>query len=152
METENSPSWEEIKADPVGKIYFDRTAMGVRTLIVRGPGSLCAYFGIPEDHLMANQHYESIETHVHGGFTFGDKGGGRGGFLPKGYYWYGWDYSHYQDMSLFDGISIGREGHPWLVHEVAFETGEALVEFVKEMDTYQGQEKYVEDVIKKLGL
>lgn len=148
----HNPTWEEMKADPVGKIYFDREALGVRTIILRGPGALCAYFGIPLDHLMANQPYDNIETSVHGGFTYGAASKHGDTNLPVGYYWYGWDYGHYRDKSLFDSLSIGKEGHEWTVDQVAFECGEALVDFVKEMASYEKQDKYVDDIIKNLGI
>jgi hypothetical protein len=56
-----------------------------------------AYIGIEENHPLAGFDYEEIPIDVHGGFTFSRKGDGE--YLPKGYWWYGWDYAHSGDFS-----------------------------------------------------
>jgi len=119
-------TWEELKNDEVGTVYLDKPKGKLRFLIVRGPGSLCAYIGIPLKHPLAKQNYNDLPIDCHGGLTFGGKGEG-GNYRPEGYWWYGWDYAHYRDASFF----YFTEGHEWLVKEVEEDSWEAIDDFEK---------------------
>ena len=94
--------FRECAADKQGTTYFDYYDEGVRILILRGPCSVCCYFGVPSDHPLAGHSYEQLPVQCHGGFTFGwnVKDGDRTGF-PAGY-WYGFDYGHGDDRSFYD--------------------------------------------------
>jgi hypothetical protein len=68
---------------------------------------------------------------VHGGLTFAGKGDGVN--RPDGVYWYGWDYAHAGDASLFDFLltsPISRE-KKWKVDEVRKEVKAAAKTFIK---------------------
>jgi hypothetical protein len=122
-------TFEEIAKDGVGTIYHKSLEDGVRFVILRGPASLCAYLGIPNDHPLANQDYDNIPLDCHGGLTYGHD------YLNKkkdGYFWYGWDYSHSGDKSFYD---IGRERDcddtEWTPEMVAKDSWSAKYEFSK---------------------
>lgn len=109
-------TFEELAADPVGTVYVDKIADGIRFLVMRGPTSLCAYVGVPLDHPIAGMDYNDIDLQVHGGLTFGREGAGT---FPAGWYWYGWDYSHCDDKSFYDlKYNSSRNGKPWTVEDV----------------------------------
>ena len=85
-------SWEDCAKDEKGTRYYDGTLEGIRYLVLRGPVSINAYLGIPDNHPMAGMDYDDIDLDVHGGLTFSKIGDGE--TWPKGYYWFGWDYAH----------------------------------------------------------
>jgi len=119
-----------MKADPSGTIYKDFMVLGVRCLIMRGPGALCAYLGIPLNHTLAYKDYDDVDLDVHGGLTFA--GSGEDGYRPKGYWWFGWDYAHSNDATFHDYHgAIFRGGHQWLVGEVEQHVIHAAIELHK---------------------
>lgn len=67
-----------------------------------GGRNFCTYIGLPVDHPLAGYDYDLLPVECHGGLTYGREGDGE--FRPEGYYWYGWDYGHYNDYSYW-----GRE-------------------------------------------
>ena len=127
---------EEFKllaADPVGKIYVDRFEDNVRVLIMRGPCSLCAYLGIPLEHPLAGNSYDDLPIRCNGGLTFGKESprGNKGAEWPEGYYWYGWDYAHCDDLSFYDlndgGLSKWKaKAKAWTVKDVEGEIWSAV--------------------------
>jgi hypothetical protein len=123
------PTWRHMKKDESGTIYFDWYQEGVRCLIMRGPGALCAYIGVPTGHPLSNKSYEDLNVDVHGGWTFDGEGDGK--YRPTGVYWYGWDYTHCDDQPFY---SIHRTGKRWMVEEVRRHILKALPEFKKEME------------------
>ena len=111
-----SDSWEDVVAAESGKILVDRFEDGFRFLVMRGPSTLCAYFGVSEDHPLAGKAYDDIPIECHGGLTFAS--GGRDNW-PKGWYWYGWDYGHCDDYAIYDDTLSGlRNGKKWTVKAV----------------------------------
>lgn len=99
MSTEIYAHWPEIVQAPPNTVYIDREEEKLRFVVLRGFSSLCAYVGIPELHPLAWRDYDSLTVSCHGGLSYGNIGGR--GPLPKGYFWYGWDYAHYQDAFCF---------------------------------------------------
>ena len=125
-------SFADLAADPKGTVYVDKTFCKgkVRVLVLRGPFSLCAYIGIPEDHPFAGKDYDSVNLPVHGGLTFGAKGGF--GCYPAGWWWYGWDYGHWYDRSFYHlkhPIDIPQT--EWTVPMVAVEVADVLPAFAR---------------------
>src|SRR5688572_17088313 len=94
-------TWDAVVSAPVGHIFEDRHEDGVRFLIMRGPAALCAYVGVPDSHPLAGQSYDDMPIQCHGGLTYGDNGGDK---WPKGWYWYGWDYAHSGDRSVYTDL------------------------------------------------
>lgn len=102
---------------------------GIKAVIVRGPAAMCAYLGVPVGHPLAGHDYNNVPLAVHGGLTFASEGGG---FLPEGFYYYGWDYAHAGDhMSFGTGIPMPRfhDDKEWTLGEVKSEVQEALWDF-----------------------
>jgi len=110
-------TFEELATLESGTILKDWFEDGVRYLIMRGPGALCAYFGVPLDHPLAGFCYDDLSVDCHGGLTFGSEGDGE--MRPAGVYWYGWDYAHSGDKSFYD-IKYGtdRGDKAWTVEDV----------------------------------
>jgi hypothetical protein len=127
--------FEECAADPQSKIYFDYFEDGVRVLILRGPASINCYLGIPSSHPLAGFGYDDLPVECHGGLTFGKEGNDDP--FPKGFYWYGYDYGHADDMSFYElkypEIKQLREEHPWTPEEVKKDTWSAIYTFKKLM-------------------
>ena len=110
-------TWEEIKAEKIGKIFYDKFDEGIRFIVMRGPCSLCAYIGIPMDHPLAGFGYDDIPIRCHGGLTFSNSGDGA--MRPKGFWWYGWDYGHCEDWAFYFEEPLTRMGNKkWLVKDV----------------------------------
>src|ERR1700688_3408798 len=108
--------FKECAADESGKVYFDYFDQGVRVLIMRGPSSINCYFGVPSDHPLAGFSYDDLPVDCHGGLTFGKEGKDP---FPIGFYWYGCDYGHYNDMSFYNlEYPMSRQGKPWTPEEV----------------------------------
>ena len=125
--------FKKLAADPQGKIYVDRFEDTVRVLIMRGPSSLCAYLGIPVDHPLAGNDYDSVPISCNGGLTFGRLGGkgksGAGDNWPAGYYWYGWDYAHCDDLCFYALEQENKyklDSKPWTVKDVEGEIWQAV--------------------------
>jgi len=112
------------------ELLHDETRDGVRFIVVQGPVCLCGYVGIPLDHPLAGKHYDDIDLPCHGGMTF--SGEGTGEYLPKGFYWYGWDYGHAGNfMNLPGGIGDRLGGRRWTVEEVVEDSREAISAFIQ---------------------
>ena len=102
------------------------TPLERRALILQGPnGSPNAYVGVPEDSLLAGKSYDDMPLDVHGGLTFASEGHGP---WPKGWFWYGWDYSHAGDFLAFAPHLGGRQ---WTVEDIEAETREAMKQLGK---------------------
>jgi hypothetical protein len=126
-------TFEELAKDKSGTIYEDWYEDGIRCLIMRGPGALCGYLGIPKDHPLAGRSYDDIPLQVHGGLTFSGEGDS---WRPKGFYWYGWDYGHVGDKSFYDlkyPPRIAIEEKVWTVEEVKKEFWSVVYAFKKIM-------------------
>jgi len=127
-------TWASMKVDKMGTIYRDITLYGLRCLIMRGPCSLCAYIGIPLDHILANKGYDDVPLAVHGGLTYASAGDGS--HFPAGLYWYGWDYAHFGDAPLYDpsegswGLQSNND-KKWLVEDVEKELKKAAKDFIR---------------------
>ena len=90
-----------------GDIVKEWDEEGVKALVIRSNFSFCAYIGVPEGHKYYGKHYSTLpqELEPHGGFTFADSGGNnkRSGIFKDGYWYFGWDYSHYTDRVFLGG-------------------------------------------------
>jgi hypothetical protein len=130
------PEWKEVLDAKPGHIFVDKFDEGVRFIIMRGPASLCAYVGVPEEHPLAGFDYESLPVDCHGGLTFASKGTND---WPKGFFWYGWDYAHSGDRSTYDDdptrtlVRPDRSEKRWTVKEVEQDSWHATYEFRKLM-------------------
>jgi hypothetical protein len=129
-------TFEECAAKERGFVFVDRFDEGVRFLILRGGVSLTAYVGVPESHPLAGFSYDDVPIECHGGLTFGDSGDGK--FHPKGFYWYGWDYSHCGDFSFCDldrtyDRPVSLDEKKWTVADVENDSWSAIWSFKKLM-------------------
>lgn len=113
---------------------------GIKCLIVRGPGSLCAYLGIPKEHPCAGKHYDDIDLRVHGGLTFSQAGEVETPWDPA-LYWIGWDYAHYRDKTFYDlQFSYGHYGeHGWTDEEVKPQVIEAAKQYKELLQATTGE-------------
>ena len=132
-----SKTWEELAKDEIGTIYHDEVREGVRFIVMRGPGALCAYAGVPERHPLAGHNYDNLPVSCHGGLTFAGKGDE---LRPEGWYWYGWDYAHSEDYCFYYDSPLGHNlvfvkstSKKWLVEDVVRDSWEALYDFRKLM-------------------
>lgn len=131
-------TWEDVVKDETGTIYLDKFDEGIRILIMRGPSSICAYLGVPEDHPLAGKEYDSVPLHCHGGLTFSgspDSTEKDKSPYPKGWYWYGWDYAHYDDYSTYDdkypSAWINENRTKWTPQMVLEDSWSAIYDFKK---------------------
>lgn len=128
-------TFEELAADKRATVYIDAFEDGVRYVILRGGGSLCAYLGIPLAHPLAGKNYDDLPLDCHGGLTFGSEGDGKYGH-EKGWFWYGWDYAHLGDKSFYDlefGFSHSDSDKEWTVGDVKAEIWSVIYDFKKLM-------------------
>ena len=132
-------TFEEIKAHESGTVYIDERENGVRYMIMRGPGALCAYIGVPIDHPLSGKDYDDLNLDCHGGLTFSSEGDNEGAF-PGGYWWYGWDYAHCNDKLFYDDIGSG-EDHAWTVSGIAKEVWSVTYDFAKLIKLAEGIKK-----------
>lgn len=126
--------WEQVVNAKLGDMFVDRFDEGLRFIILRGPFHLCAYVGVPEAHPMAEHDYDSLPIDCHGGLTFSRAGDGK--YLPKGYWWYGWDYGHCDDYRISDHHStnykkLNETRTKWGVKEVDGDSRRAIYGFKK---------------------
>lgn len=96
-----------------------------------------AYLGIPLDHPLADNSYDDLPVPCNGGLTFG-QAGGKNELFPKGYYWYGWDNCHCDDISFYDVKErdlpdYKREHKAWTVKDVEEEIWYAVYTLKKLM-------------------
>lgn len=124
-----------VEVEEVGRIVFDKFQDGIRFIVLRGPASWCAYVGIPKDHPLAGFDYDDLMgVSAHGGLTYA--GNGIEG-VPEGYYWYGWDYAHSWDVSIYDheyNKTRDAKSKDWTVDEVVQDSQETIWDF-KRMTT-----------------
>lgn len=123
-------AWKEVVDAKPGHIFYDAFDDGIRVVVMRGPAALCAYLGVPKDHPLAGFDYNDIPIQVHGGLTYGNEG--KEGYLPAGFYWYGWDYAHSGDFSTYDEDSRWKhDAKKWTVKDVVAEAKDAVWDFRK---------------------
>ena len=124
-------TWTELKATKSGTVLHNEFSDGVRFIVMRGPGSLTAYVGVPKDHPLAGMDYDSLpRIDCHGGLTYS----GIGKEWPKGFYWYGWDYAHSGDCAFYyDDLAPIFKGSDkkWLVEDVIEDSYWAIQAFKK---------------------
>ncbi len=114
-------AWDDARAAKVGTIFYDEQSEGIRLLVLRGPASVNAYLGVPEQHpLAAIDDYNGLPLNVHGGLTYARRGEG---MFPTGWMWWGWDYAHSGDEPMYDSI---LHGHRWTPNEVLEEAWAAV--------------------------
>ena len=88
--------------DEAGTIYNKGEFVGIKYIVMRGPGAMCCYIGIPrKKYNKFTLGWDSVPIDVHGGFTYSEIGL-RGVRNDKNIHWLGWDYSHAGDMSFYD--------------------------------------------------
>jgi len=110
-------TWDDISKKEVGAILYEEHDEGLYFIILRGPVSLCAYLGIPTTHPLARHRCDDLPVECHGGLIFSGEGNGK--YLPKNFWWYGWDYAHCYDYCFYyDDDYLPRDGHKWLVDEI----------------------------------
>ena len=69
---------------------------GYRCIVLNLGSHPVAYIGVTKDSLLYNVEYDDLGfIDVHGGLTYSEEGDGK--YLPKDYYWFGWDYAHAGD-------------------------------------------------------
>lgn len=95
---------------------------GVKVVVMRGGASFCVYLGIATGHPLAGFDYDSMPLDCHGGLTFAAEGDDK--YLPKGFYYYGWDYAHagdYVDFYSYPGkipAPVFEDDKKWTLKEV----------------------------------
>jgi len=126
------------------EVLFDEEYLGFRIIGMSLGTHPVAYVGLPENHIFAGFDYFDLAfINVHGGFTYSERGDGN--YLPKGYWWYGWDYAHSGDWKgYFEGSSefLGRRLKRWTTEEIYDEA-----KYVAEQMFYL--EEFVEVMLKK---
>lgn len=122
----------DISKIPKGTILRDWHDGGVRIVVLRSTFSMNVYLGVPTDHPLAGFGYDDIPLDCHGGLTFSSEGTDK--ILPKGYYWYGYDYAHSGDYAWYDsGTSdfIGENDKKWSLKEIVDDAWSPIYEFKK---------------------
>jgi len=113
----------------VGTILRDWYNESVRIVILRAPLSMNVYMGVPANHPLAGNDYSSLPVECHGGLTYA--GFGDDTYLPKDFYWYGYDYCHSGDYcfySLPDLTSLNKIDHRWTIAEIKKDSWSAIYE------------------------
>ena len=130
MNTIIDPSFVAASKDESGKIYVDRFEDGLRFIIRRGPSSINAYIGVPTVHPLAGHSYNDLPIRAHGGLTFSGEGKD-GNRFPAGFWWYGWDYSHCDDLCFYDlkDGDYSKSDKAWTVEEIEKDSWETLYDF-----------------------
>ena len=137
MEKENLHARDLIKSRDEMKVVFDEFDEGIRFVIMSLYSHFTAYVGIPSDHPLAGFDYDDVPLSAHYGLTYSDYGGKH---LPKGYYWYGWDYTHAGDYHYPgekmikenpDLFKKGADEKDWTLGEVKKDSWETIYEFKK---------------------
>lgn len=145
MENNIYPTWEELLNMKEGTRLKEWDEGEIRCVIMRSSASLCAYLGVATTHRLAGEHYDNMEINCHGGLTYA--GEGDGGYLPIGYYFYGWDYAHAYDYPFYNDLypikdmyekdpemkayreRQKREDRRWLVQDVLKDMQESIADF-----------------------
>lgn len=121
-------TWDDVKNAAAGDVFCDEFDEGIRFIILRGPGSLCAYIGISVDHPLAGWEYDDLPITAHGGLTYS----GTGVHGDGSTYWYGWDYAHSGDRPTYDfGDRFDRDEKEWTPAMVYSDSWETKWEFKK---------------------
>ncbi len=116
------------------KILLDTEEVGLRIIIISYGTHPCAYVGVPENHPIAGYDCDDLSfMNVHGGFTFSRKGDRKP--LPKGYWWYGWDYAHCDDYMGYykENEELAKNSKKWTTEEIYEEAKEVAWEMRKLM-------------------
>ena len=134
------PTFEDMYKDETGTIYNRGEFVGIKYIVMRGPGSMCCYIGIPRrKYNKFTLEYDSVPIQVHGGLTYSNIGlvNVRN---DKNIHWLGWDYSHAGDMSFYD-ITLrhlppkGKNpGKKWTPYEGLKDCHEACIQMKKLID------------------
>lgn len=124
---------------------YTHESSGLRALVLRGPFSFCAYVGVQTNHVLTAM--EDLDFRCHWGISY--QGWGTPHFLPEGWYWWGWDYAHYGDASVFSKEELGElhglinallgRGKRWSIEEVQ----EDALNVVQELWTFLSQSEEV---------
>jgi hypothetical protein len=124
--------WAAVLAAPAGHIFIDRMENDVRFIIMKAHFALSAYLGVPDTHPLAGCDYDAIQDiNVHGGWTFA----GRGSRWPDGWWFFGWDYAHFNDYTAIaeahPEVPFIRSlpGHKWTVPDVEADSRETIAAF-----------------------
>ena len=134
---------EELKARDLAdkgthKIAAYWESDGIRCVVMALHSHFTAYLGIPEKSKLAGLDYDELPLEVHGGLTFSRYGDDT--YLPKGFYWFGWDYTHAGDYHYPGEDMIKRDPElfinrgdkkDWTLGEVKKEVEWALDDFKK---------------------
>lgn len=131
--------WEAAKSLEQGTIVTDWPEDGMRIIIMRSRIHFCCYIGIPKDHPLAGHDYDLLPIQCHWGLTFGQEGDGE--YYPAGYYWYGWDYAHFDDAPLYSprveeiiGTSYSAtDGKKWTPKLIKEDAEDAIYDFKRLM-------------------
>ena len=135
-------NWDVLKMED-GEIGYDVNRHPVRGIVMRGPASLCGYVGVHKSHLFYGIEPSYDEMPIisgHGGLTFADESESAIKTFPRDYFWWGWDYAHYMDLTTFSveyalkgmpefltGMGTNTEyGHAWTVEEVSKHVNEEI--------------------------
>lgn len=123
----------DIKDIPVGTKLRDWYEEGVRIIVLRANHSMNVYLGIPSVHPLAGHDYDDLPIDCHGGLTFAAEGDDT--FLPKGFYWYGYDYAHAGDYAWYSGGTpdFMDNDHKWSLKEIVDDVWHPAYEFKKLM-------------------
>jgi len=122
---------------------FDEECLGFRIIGMSLGTHPVAYVGLPENHILAGFDYGDLSIiSVHGGFTFSSKGDGV--YLPKGYWWYGWDYAHPFDWKGYydENNELAKICKKWTTREI-YEDAKDVVRQLLDL------EEFAEAMLKK---
>jgi hypothetical protein len=121
----------DISEIPYGTILRDWYDDGVRVVIVRANISMNVYLGVPSGHPLAGHSYDLLSLACHGGLTFSREGDDE--YLPKGYYWYGYDYAHAGDYCWYPSGSpdFMENEKKWSLGEIVNDTHTSIYDFKK---------------------
>ena len=131
----------DISDIPKGTRLRDWFDEGVWVMIVRSNFSMNVYMGVPLHHPLAGFNYDDLTVECHGGLTYAAKGDGD--YLPEGYYWYGYDYSHAGDACFYrDGLDAFTGDKKWALREIQDDAWNAVYDFKKQM-------RFAEKILRK---
>lgn len=114
---------------PMGTVLRDWYDEGVRVILMRSTSSINVYLGVSKDHPLTGFDYDSLPLECHGGLTFSSEGDDE--YLPKGLWWYGYDYAHASDKVWYDKAITGLAGRTWSIEEIEKDAWTTIYEFKK---------------------
>lgn len=128
-------TFDEVAKAKIGHVFLDEYDDGIRFVILRGGGSLCAYVGVPKTHPISGFDYDDLPIGAHGGLTYA----GTGIVDDESMWFYGWDYAHSGDRSAYDHNENrswgrddwGRDEKEWTVAEVYEDCWDVRWDFAK---------------------